>query len=256
MKIAVITVAGTSSRFNVNEEKKSLKAIYHKDNPLQTLLFRQCHQCQNMDKIIIVGGYMYNRLSEYINNILPKVIREKIILLYNERYSDYTSGYSLYLGLQAIFSLEQNENMEILFMEGDLAVDNKSLSAVIAGENDVITYNREVIDSRKSVVVYESVNGSYHYAFNDTHGFLKIDDSFVRVWNSGQIWKFTNLNYLKTASELYAEEAISGTNLEIIQRYFDMVSPNDVCVLPIDFWVNCNTRKEWSFVFDALNEVD
>ena len=70
MRIAIITVAGISNRFNHGVKDKVLKAIYYEGDPRRTLLFRQCRQCRDMDRIILVGGYQYEALSSYVERII------------------------------------------------------------------------------------------------------------------------------------------------------------------------------------------
>ena len=248
MKIAVITVAGISSRFNENKDKKILKAIYFQQDPHKTLLFRQCQQCSNMDRIIVVGGYQYDELSNYILAEMPESLRDKILLVRNQRYNDLSSGYSLYIGLQEAFHICEAKDDEIVFLEGDLALDDMSLSSVIDVKADVLTYNREVIDSRKSVIFYEDENGRYQYLFNREHGMLQIDKPFIRMWNSGQVWKFTDVEKLELAAKEYFSHAISGTNLEIIQRYFNQLENRSIQVMPFLYWYNCNTREDWNYL--------
>lgn len=248
MKIAVITVAGISSRFNENQDRKVLKAIYFQQDPHKTLLFRQCQQCSDMDKIIIVGGYQYDELLKYVATEIPKPLKDKILLVCNQRYNDLSSGYSLYIGLQETFRICATKDIEIIFLEGDLALDDISLHHVMDAKADVLTYNREVIDSRKSVIFYEDENGMYQYVFNREHGLLQIDKPFIRMWNSGQVWKFTDMDKLELAVKNFLSYAVGGTNLEIIQRYFDQLENRSILVMPFQYWYNCNTREDWNYL--------
>ena len=225
LSIAVITSAGVSSRFNYQQSQQCLKAIYSEGDRRNTLLYRQCRQCCQCDRIIVVGGWQFDALKNYIDEVLPDEIRKKIIAVFNPHYADYASGYSLYLGLQAAFEL--GTVREIIFIEGDLVVDTKSLTEVFAAQGDVLTFNREVIDSQKAVVFYEDALGKYCYAFNSSHGLLSIDEPFRRIWNSGQIWKFVSISKLERVCDDFFYECVIGTNLEIIQRYFDQVAPRD-----------------------------
>ena len=89
----------------------------------------------------------------------------------------------------------------------------------------------EPILSKKSVVLYKDVGDKYKYAFNSSHGLLEIKEPFKEIYNSGQTWKFTDMQRLFTASDDYFCNAKEGTNLEIINRYFMDIDSQDVEIL-------------------------
>ena len=248
MRTAIITVAGVSSRFNHGFSDQVLKSIYYEEDEKKALLYHQCQQCQEMDKIIIVGGYQYSHLLQYIEHVIPGRIRGNIVTVYNQNYGKYASGYSLFLGLQEALSKYREGVSEILFMEGDLAFDMDSLNDLLAIEHNVLASTWELIDARKSVVVYEDVHGRYKYAFNEVHGMLHIHEPFYRIWNSAQVWKLTDMKCLEDACDFFLRKAIDGTSLKIIQNYFDRIEKEKISVIPFRFWVNCNTRQDWSYL--------
>ena len=241
MKIAIITIAGISSRFNegITENEKKLKAVYYEGDKKDTLLYHLLLKCAYADKIILVGGYKYEDLKDYCN-VLEDDIMEKIEIVYNPHYEDLGSGYSLYLGIE-----EACKNMpdEILFVEGDLDIDNESFQNVVNNRKSVLTYTYEPIYANKAVVLYKDADDRYRYAFNSSHGLLSIDSPFSCILNSGQTWKFTDIDKLKEANELFYERSKSDTNLKIIQSYLD--SGVDVDIIPLNRWTNCNTRSDY-----------
>ena len=241
MKTAIITVAGISSRFNegVPEEKKCLKAVYWERDPSQTLLYHLVQKCSFADQIVLVGGYQFEALQDYVSS-LQEDLKEKISLVFNEHYEDLGSGYSLYLGLEQAF---QFDNEEILFVEGDLDIDTDSFDQVIFADKNVITYNNEPIYANKAVVLYQKEDGKLQYAFNSSHGLLKIDSAFSFILNSGQVWKFTDIPKLKRANALFFEKTKDGTNLVIIQNYLDMRVP--YALIGLKRWTNCNTKEDY-----------
>ena len=245
MKTAVITVAGVSSRFNrgIAEKDKCLKAIYRESEEGETLLLHLLNHCQYADKIIVVGGYKFNELEDYIKKGISPEFRKKIVLIDNPYYKELSSGYSLYLGLQEAFKNQGIE--EILFVEGDLDIDRKSFKKVIEANADVLTYNNELIYAEKAVIFYQDKEKHYHYLFNAEHGLLRIDEPFSCIFNSGQLWKFIHIEVLKKASQIFFETNREKTNLAIIQEYIDRVSQKDICVLGLERWVNCNTREDF-----------
>lgn len=250
MKVAIITVAGISSRFNKNisDEKKSLKCIYYEDNPKNTLLYHLIEKLEYADSIIIVGGYKYFELENYIKKHISKDIIEKILMVKNNRYADLSSGYSLYLGInEAIDNI--SEINEILFVEGDLDIDNESFLKIINCDKNVLTYNHEPIYSNKAVVLYKNEKNRYCYVFNSQHGLLNIKEAFECIFNSGQIWKFKDINALKISNIFFKENCIKDNNLAIIQKYLDLLkNDTSIDIIGLKHWVNCNTRDDYKLI--------
>lgn len=248
MKLTVITVAGISSRFNKDfpEDEKILKCLYYDENPKDTLIYRMIQKTSYSDKIIVVGGYKYDDLNNYIDEYIPSDLKEKINLVYNGHFDDLSSGYSLYLGIREALT-KFSDIEEILFVEGDLDVDMESFQKVIDSPNNVITTNPEAIYSNKAVVLYQNGEDKYIYAFNSNHGLLSIDEPFKAIFNSGQIWKFRDMDLLKIANDNFKEYLITDTNLGIIQKYFDMAD-DSIDVIAFNHWVNCNTREDYQII--------
>lgn len=244
MNAAIITVAGVSSRFNVgvDNDKKCLKAIYSDGALEDTLLARLVQKCNYYDYIIIVGGYKYNDLEQYIETAFSYNIRSKISLVRNEHYHDLASGFSLLLGLEQVFTLLSPE--EILFVEGDLAIDDLSFQKVVKAKASVATYNHEPIYADRAVVLYRNHRGEYKYAFSSEHGLLQIDEPFSAIWNSGQLWKFRNIPAIMQAARSFSEGSKKETNLKIIQEYMSSLSDNEIEIIGLQHWVNCNTRED------------
>ena len=247
MKIVILTVAGLSSRFNEGLEPSAhqLKAIYYTASSKDTLLYHMIEKCDFADRIIVVGGYQYKELADYIAGVFPVEVKSKVVLVENKHFADLSSGYSLYLGIKKAFD-EFPDVSEVLFAEGDLDVDEESFRRVALSDKSVITYNRETIFSNKAVVVYQNEGDKYCYVFNRSHGMLKIDEPFKAIWNSGQIWKFSDTELLKKANDSFAIECITETNLKIIQEYFNGLDSEDIVILGLARWVNCNTRADYT----------
>jgi len=251
MQIAIITVAGVSSRFNqgIKEEDKQLKAVYSEADPSQTLLSHMIKKCSFADRIIIVGGYKYEDLCSYISEHIPESVRGKIVTVYNDHFSDLPTGYSLYCGIKEALKYKDEGIKGILFAEGDLDVDDEAFSRIAGSEKTVLTYNRDVIRSNKAVVLYQNADGRYRYAFNSDHGFLKIEEAFSCLYNSGQIWRFHDAEKLQSATERYLKNDVAdGTNLKIIEYYAEELDPAEVDIIGFNRWVNCNTREDYRMI--------
>lgn len=246
MKIAIITIAGISSRFNegINEDEKVLKCIYNEGSASDTLLYHLMKKCSYADRIILVGGYKFDDLCLYYKENLVSQFPD-VDLIKNDHYDDYASGYSLYLGINV--ALKYNPS-EILFVEGDLDFDAVSFERVVNSNNSVLTYTFDPIYAKKAVVLYQNRNGRYKYVFNSSHGLLQIDEPFSSIFNSGQIWKFMDILALKKSNDAFEQKEIEGTNLCIIQRYVDYIKNDNISIIPLLSWVNCNTRDDYKII--------
>lgn len=249
MKSLIITVAGISSRFNKDTKEEVLKCLYFEDFPHDCLLSFQVRSFYDLfDEIIIVGGFKFDTLELFIKESLPDPF-EKIRLVYNEHYRDFGSCYSLYKGIQ---SLSDNTRGAI-FVEGDLFFDSNSFSRIVDSKRDVVTINREFIESDKSVVLYIDTKGFIHYLYDASHKDLIIPEPFTAIYNSGQIWKFKDIGFLKRiAAEISGTEVLKGTNLEIIQRYFEGIQLSGLELIEIDKWFNCNTVADYKKAVKAI----
>jgi CTP:phosphocholine cytidylyltransferase-like protein len=245
MRIAIITIAGKSSRFNkdIPKEKQQHKCIYHEGDDTNTLLYHLLTKCSYADRVILVGGNQYEAVQDYCDR-LPQEMRGKIDLVYNGHYEDLASGYSLYLGLTHMFETYRAIE-DVLFVEGDLDIDQSSFEKVVSSKGDVLTYSYEPIFTKKAVVLYRNAKGEYHYAFNSDHGLLTIQEPFSLILNSGQMWKFANAGMLKEAMDAFYHKEKDGTNLIIIQNYIDAVGSDDFQRVGLSRWTNCNTRQDY-----------
>ena len=88
--------------------------------------------------------------------------------------------------------------------------------------------------------------------FNSSHGLLTIDSPFSCILNSGQTWKFTQVNKLKAANDLFFENAKEDTNLRIIQNYLD--AGVEVDLVALNRWTNCNTRDDYRKIVSYWEE--
>lgn len=264
MKVAIIAAAGISARFNkgIPEEEKKLKVIYYDENPKQTLLYNLINKCSYADRIIVVGGYKYDDLKNYLDDesIIEKNVRGRITLVKNDHYEDLASGYSFYLGLCEAFDAntetgENSDNLpdEVIFVEGDLDVDSSSFNRIKTSDGSVLTYNFNPIYANKAVVLYRDGEGKYQYAFNSSHGLLRIDAPFSVILNSGQIWKFHDVGSLLSATLKFGKGKKDGTNLEIIQEYINQIDDKDISLISIERWTNCNTREDYGMIKNYWN---
>lgn len=242
MKIFITTVAGQATRFCRELPKPVLKCIYYEKDPHHTLLSCLLNHVRDYDEIVVVGGWQFTELQGYIEEIIPTEIRAKTMLVRNEEYALYGTGWSLYKGLLA---LEGKQPDSILFAEGDLYVDRDSLRYVDACSSNVITINQMPIEADKSVAVYFSEAGHPHYIYDTSHGLLSVPEPFRSIHNSAQIWKFADPIRLFRLLHEMPEEAHHKTNLMLINRYFSEIDPEALRVIPIETWINCNTLRDF-----------
>ena len=249
MKVLIVTVAGISSRFNRDTSRNVLKCLYYEDSPTHSLLYQIVCKVLDFERVIIVGGYLYDELvmyaEKYLSNLGPQ-----IELVYNAHYKDYGSGYSLIKGVERVPEVAN----EIIFVEGDLYFDNESFSLVKKSLYDVITVNHEFITSEKAVALYVDEIDKVHYIYDTNHSFLSIPSPIKAIYNSGQIWKFTSLSKLNSVISLLSPKQIQGTNLEIIQAYFDNIPVSDLNFIALNTWFNCNTVADYQKVNSLLTK--
>lgn len=238
---AIITVAGTSTRFRKSIGKDCLKCIYSEKDENDTLLMRQLSMCKSFDEVIIVGGYKFSELEAFVNKYL-KEFPVRITLVQNNHYEDYGSGYSLILGIQEAEKLGVNQ---IVFLEGDLFFDSNTFKTIIENNNNVVTINTDPIEAKKAVAFYINEHGTINYIYDTAHSALSINEPFLGIYNSGQVWKFSDTaKVYKLTSELTQKE-IEGTNLVLVQKYFGSLSQEEYQVFRFADWINCNTVEDY-----------
>lgn len=247
MKALIVTVAGTATRFNQDTDKNTLKCLYYIGSPKNSLLYCILDKSRDIDYFIIVGGYLFEELTAFVERELIE-FKDKIILVYNPHYKDYGSGYSLVKGVEAL----PTPTDEVLFVEGDLYFDEDSFSKIKGSDKDVITVNRELISSNKSVVIYTDEMGKIHYLYDVNHRVLFITEPFTGIYNSAQIWKFKSIINLKEVIDSLSETQLRGTNLEIIQKYYENIPVAKLDIIPVEIWFNCNTVSDYKKVYFLL----
>ena len=241
MRILIITVAGKATRFSESVGFPCLKCLYNENSVEESLLYSMIHQDETFDYYVIVGGFMYEELESAIKRDFAD-FGDRILLVKNEHYADYGSGYSLYLALLRIKDMDYTE---VVFAEGDLYVDRESFRKICENPRNVITCNREPILAQSAVAFYYDTNYGIHYIYDTEHSCLEIKEPFMGIYNSGQIWKFTNADYLKEIMYSLTEKERRGTNLVLIQKYFGGLAGSEYDVITFEDWFNCNTVSDY-----------
>lgn len=250
MKTEIITVAGKATRFNRDTDEEVLKCLYYKDRPEYSLLYQILQKSQEIERFVIVGGYLYDKLEEYMDMFCDK-FKSRVQLVYNDKYDEYGSGYSLIKGIETI-----DDAGEVIFVEGDLFFDKVSFQKVVDSTQDVITVNRELIHADKAVVLYVGRDDSIHYLYDTRHEVLNIPEPVRAIYNSAQIWKFLDFSRLKNVVSKLTERQVRGTNLEIVQGYFDNRKNDEVCTCVIEEWGNCNTVADYLKIYSKIKNED
>lgn len=247
MRTLIITVAGTATRFNRDTDRDTLKCLYYRERPEYSLLSQLLKKAEETDRYIIVGGYLYEQLEEFIEQHLQQ-FHTKTELVYNPYYREYGSGYSLIKGIEAV----SEDTDEIVFAEGDLFFDQDSFFRIQRSKRNVLSVNRDFILSDKSVALYLDEHEGIHYLYDTGHKSLFIPEAFKAVYNSAQIWKFTSPSCLRKVCGRLTEKQIRGTNLEIIQGYFGVLPPEQYEIVLMETWCNCNTVADYENVYSIL----
>ena len=164
-------------------------------------------------------------------------------LIENPYYSTYGSGYSLYLGLQKAFETGADE---IVFAEGDLYFNEDDYQRVCSADKSVVTVNRNPILADKSVALYFDIAGEIRYIYDTGHNELLIKEPFFAIYNSGQVWKFSDKEIAKKVFSKIDKEEWKGTNLIFVEKYFRTIGRDKYELITLGNWVNCNTLDDFN----------
>lgn len=250
MRVLLVTVAGLSSRFSESLGYDYLKCLYYERDIRESLLCRLLFQDTEFDRYIIVGGFQFDKLEQAIQGeTVFDSIREKITLVYNAKYNEYGSGYSLYIGLLEAIHLQAHE---LVFAEGDLHFAGEGFQEVAKAQANVLTYTSVPIWANRAVAFYYDLSGQIHYIYDPAHCALRIDEPFQGIFNSGQVWKFYGEARLKKTLVAMGPDAWQGTNLVFIQNYFAQLAQSDYRAIELRDWINCNTISD----FHRINKKD
>lgn len=250
MKIMIITVAGMASRFSQSIGRPCLKCLYHRNDIKDSLLYHMLGQNSKIDKYVIVGGFRFDELKNSLDQDFRE-FHDRIVLVENEKYEEYGSGYSLYLGLEAVRGMDYEE---LVFAEGDLWIDDESFRRVWESPKNVITCNKEAILAEKSVAFYYDAGYGIHYIFDTEHSALEIGEPFLGIFNSGQVWKFVNREHVLEAMGALPAEAWKQTNLNFIQQYFGSLTRDAYEAVVLKTWINCNTVADFEKIDKDLTD--
>ena len=246
MRAFITTVAGMASRFSASVGHPAVKCIYSEGDESKTLLGRLIEQAGDFDIIVVVVGWGGDQIRSWLDAYAPAAISGRIVVVDNPHYSDYGSGWSLYLGVRA---LEGRGVTDVVYAEGDLYLDRPSFAACCACEDDFVTISHFPIEAKTSVALYFDAAGRARYVYDTSHGLLEVPEPFSSIHNSGQVWGFADVDSLFSALDDVSEEEHHGTNLALINEYFYRVAPERLRCLPFETWVNCNTVNDWRRAF-------
>lgn len=250
MKILLITAAGLSQRFSESIGRPCLKCIYYENNIKESLLYKILHKNPDFDRYVIVGGFKFEELKRAIDTYFGD-FAGRIVLIENDKYREYGSGYSLYLGLTAVKEMDFDQ---LVFAEGDLFIDSESFRAVCESPKNVVTCSREAILAKKAVAFYYDTNYGIHYIYDTDHSALEIKEPFLGIFNSGQIWKFADRQQLFEAVSRLDDAKWQGTNLNLIQEYFGELAQDEYEIVEFKEWVNCNTIYDFEKICSGMED--
>lgn len=243
MRSLIVTVAGLSSRFNEGYPEPVLKCLHTDGDERMTLLWQILEKADSCGRLIVVGGYKFADLQDFCRR-LPDNVRERLTLVFNPKYDTAGSGYSLAAGVQAL----PDDTDEVVFAEGDLYYTAESFAELAESPASAYGVNHELLFARKAVAVYLDANTRLKYLYDTSHNLLGIPEPFSAVFNSAQVWKFHKSDLLRRIVAEMAPARLLGTNLEIIQSYFDALAPGDYRMVDFPVWLNCNTRADYDLM--------
>lgn len=185
---------------------------------------------------------MFDELKNAADKYFSEEFGDSLILVENKEYSVYGSGYSLYKGLAAAMEFPFGE---IIFAEGDLYFDRHSFEKIYNSPKNAVTCCSEPILASKAVAFFFDMNDEIHYIYDTGHNSMKIDVPFTAIYNSGQVWKFSDPDKLREIFDSTVSEEWTGTNLVFIEKYFRAVCRSDYRLICFKDWINCNTVDDF-----------
>lgn len=255
MRAFITTVAGQSTRFNQGYADPVLKCLYHTEKTPECILSRLLRQAAGagFDRLIVVGGYRYQDLQRMVEEYHDPSIE----LVYNPRWKDSGSMYSLYYG-----ALAAEGASEILFCEGDIITDGESFRRLASAPKDSFAIARDPIFADRSVAAYQSSDDRLHYLFDTNHGALTFPPNVKAIFHSAQAWKISDAETFTRMNVHLTETERRGTNLVLIEQYFQRHPMESLNLITLEHWINCNTREDFAryesqkALFDCAYESD
>lgn len=255
MRAFITTVAGQSTRFNQGCADPVLKCLYHTEKTPECILSRLLRQAAEagFDRLIVVGGYRYQDLQRTVE----EYHNPSIELVYNPRWQDSGSMYSLYYG-----ALAAEGAAEILFCEGDVITDSESFRRLASAQEDSFAIAREPIFADRSVAAYQGSDGRLHYLFDTNHVALTFPANVKAIFHSAQAWKIGDGETFIRMNAQLTETERRGTNLVLIERYLRRHPMEKLNLITLEHWINCNTREDFAryerqkVLFDRARESD
>ena len=187
--------------------------------------------------MIVVGGYRYQDLQRAIGEYKGRSVE----LVYNPRWQDSGSMYSLYYG-----ALASAGASEILFCEGDIITDNESFRQLAAARKDSFAIAREPVFADRSVAAYQGWDDRLYYLFDTDHGALTFPARIKAIFHSAQAWKIQDAEAFMRLNGQLTETERRGTNLVLIERYFQRHAFRELRPVTLEHWINCNTREDFA----------
>lgn len=242
MRAFITTAAGRSTRFNQGCGEPVLKCLYRTGETDECILHRLLRQAvgAGCDRLIVVGGYFYEALREAVDRFAADSGR-RVELVFNPRWSDSGSMYSLYYGVEAAVGAS-----EVLFCEGDIITDDESFRRLAAADGDAFAIALEPIFADRAVVAYQGSDDRLHYLYSTGHGAITFPGSVKAVFHSAQGWKIGDGETFARMNARLTEEERVGTNLVLLERYLTRVPVGALTPVVMRRWINCNTRADFA----------
>ncbi len=241
MKVLIVTVAGCSTRFSRSVGEETIKCLYFQNSFEESLLYRIFHQPFEFDRYIIVGGYRYEELKTTVESRFPEY-KKRMVFVENPYFKEYGSGYSLFYGIKEAQKLCADE---VVFAEGDLFLDSETFVDICTSKKSVVSLNRDPILANKAVAFYFNKNNTIRYIYDTGHDTLFINEPFISIYNSGQVWKFTDKKVVDRICTGMTNFDWQGTNLVFVERYFNTLAQDDFRLVCFKEWINCNTVDDF-----------
>ncbi|MDR1073699.1 MAG: hypothetical protein LBL45_08500 [Treponema sp.] len=131
--------------------------------------------------------------------------------------------------------------------------DKAYFDKLVAARKDTLTINTTPIRVEKAAALYEDTRRHFKYLYDTDHKAFFINAPFLGIYNSAQAWKFVDAKRLFFIVKRLSEKRRAGTNLEIINAYFSGKTAEEIEIVIMKNWINCNTIHDYD---DVLRSVD
>lgn len=223
---AIILAAGIASRLRpiTNDRPKCLLNIGEKNllgRALDALI------ANNLHEVVIVTGYLYSMIEEYIAANYPQL---KVEYIYNEVYASTNNIYSLWLTKQAV------ADNDVLLLDSDILFDPQIITSLLKSTHpNCLALNKHELGDEEIKVIADTDNKileisktcSIQDAIGESIGIEKMSVAFMSMLftemdamitqrnQSNVFYELAFENIIQKGAEIYAIDTTTLFSMEL-----------------------------------------